>query len=279
LSTDNLVPDLDRCDPFRKSKLGIFILSNMKDAYYFPHYCNARNDRKIRRVMKTLGVEGYGIYFMLLEVLRDQTEYRYPMQDVDLLAEEFGTSEAKVVAVIKNFGLFDIDEDEMFFSLNLIKYLEPMFKMRDQRSIAGKASAEARRQKMLDDNKKKADADFEQVNDRSTTVQRMLNENEQSKGEYNKLNETKPKENTYTPEFEHVWELYGRKGSKKQAYDEWKKLSQADKDTLLDHVPRYVEANEAEPQYMKDFERYIKHQTFHSAIIERPRKNIFSGSL
>jgi len=83
----------------------------------------------------------------------------------------------------------------------------------------------------------------------------------------------------YLPAFEHVWELYGRKGSKKQAYDEWKKLSQADKDTLLDHVPRYVEANEAEPQYMKDFERYIKHQTFHSAIIERPRRNIFSGSL
>jgi hypothetical protein len=165
----------------------------MKDAYYFPHYCNARNDRKIRRVMKSLGVEGYGIYFMLLEVLRDQTEYRYPIEDVDLLAEEFGTSEAKVIAVIKNFGLFDIDEDEMFFSLNLIKYLEPMFKMRDQRSIAGKASAEARRVKMLEGNKKEIPAKFDTVNDRLTTVQRLFNENEQSR--VSKEKDSKQKEN------------------------------------------------------------------------------------
>jgi hypothetical protein len=235
----------------------------MKDAYYFPHYCNARNDRKIRRVMKSLGVEGYGIYFMLLEVLRDQTEYRYPMEDVDLLAEEFGTSEAKVNAVIKNFGLFDIDEDEMFFSLNLIKYLEPMFKMRDQRSIAGKASAEARRLKMKKDNKIEVDADFEQVNDRSTTVQRVLNENEQSR--VSKTNDTK-RSITYPEHFESMWNAYTKKGSKKDAYAVYKKLSQEEIKAACEHIPKYVAAHVDKRQYMKDFERYLDKQTFYSEI-------------
>ena len=40
-----------------------------KDAFYFPHFSNARTDRKLRRVRKDLGLEGYGIYFMLLEVM------------------------------------------------------------------------------------------------------------------------------------------------------------------------------------------------------------------
>jgi hypothetical protein len=85
--------------------------------------------------------------------------------------------------------------------------------------------------------------------------------------------------NKFDPEFESVWDMYGRKGSKKQAYVEWKNLTKEDKQILIDHIPRYVEAHEAEPQYMKDFERYLKHQTYHSVIIERLRKNIFSGSI
>jgi len=162
----------------------------MKDAFYFPHFSNARTDRKIKRLVKALGIEGYGIYFMLLEVLREQTEFRYPICDIDLLADEFGTSLPKVEATIKSFGLFEVDDEEMFFSLNLIKYLEPMFKMKEQRSIAGKASAEKRRQQILENNHPN-DTEF---NDRSTTVQRLINENEQKKATESK--EKKEQDNT-----------------------------------------------------------------------------------
>lgn len=150
----------------------------MKDAYYFPHFSNARNDRKLKRVIKILGVEGYGIYFMLLEVLRDQADFCYPISDIDLLADEFGTSEAKVSAVIKNFELFNIDEEQRFFSINLIRYLEPMFKMRQQRIEAGKASGKARKVRA-------------ELNGRSTDVQRVMNENEQRKVKENKVEENK----------------------------------------------------------------------------------------
>jgi len=89
-----------------------------KDAYYFPHFCNARNDRKLRRVRKELGVEGYGIYFMILEVLREQKDFRYPMDDIDLMADEFRTSDQKVRVVICNYDLFKVD-DNSFYSESL----------------------------------------------------------------------------------------------------------------------------------------------------------------
>ncbi len=138
-----------------------------KDAYYFPHFSNARTDRKLLRVRKELGIEGYGIYFMVLEVLRDTPEYKYPLEDIDLLANEFGTSEQKVRTVICNYKLFDVDENDCFFSLKFNEYLEPYLKMKEQRRQAGLASAAKR-----------------MLNDRSTTVQ-------QSKGNESKEEESK----------------------------------------------------------------------------------------
>lgn len=141
-----------------------------KEAYYFPHFCNARHDRKIRRLRKELGVEGYGIYFMLLETLREQQDLMYPLEDLDLLAEEFGVSEAKIQVTVSKYDLFEIDESQKFFSPKMLVYLEPYFRMKEQRREAGIRSAEKRK-----------------LNDRSTTVEQMK-ENE------SKVNEIKEKE-------------------------------------------------------------------------------------
>lgn len=50
--------------------------TNEKDAYYFPHDCNARNDPKILALRSVFGAEGYGVYFMLVEILREQPDYK-----------------------------------------------------------------------------------------------------------------------------------------------------------------------------------------------------------
>lgn len=163
-------------------ELGFLFVTTMKDAFYFPHFCNARNDRKVKRVIKQHGIQGYGIYFMLLEVLREQTDYMYPFADVDLLADEFGVDEQTLLSVINDSELFQIDGDS-FYSTNLIKYLEPMIRMREQRSKAGKASAAARFNTVTND-------DATELNDRSTTVERVLNENEQRKVKESKEKET-----------------------------------------------------------------------------------------
>lgn len=178
-----------------------------KDAYYFPHFSNARHDRKLKRVIKELGVEGYGIYFMILEVLREQPGLSYPLEDIDLLADEFKTSEPKVRTVIANYDLFTIDEKECFFSAKLEEYLEPYFKMKQQRIEAGKASAAKRKQLLLGANVQQPN------NDRSTTVQ-------QSKVKKRKVKEIK-KEN-----FETFYNLEIEKNINSQNIEKYKQLIQ-----------------------------------------------------
>lgn len=140
-----------------------------KDAYYFPHFSNARHDRRVRRLRKELGVEGYGIFFMLLEVLREQADFMHPIQDLDLLADEFGTSEQKVRTVISNYGLFEITEDqdgeECFTSPRQVEYLEPYFRMKEQRREASKKAVEARKKKAIE---KDRPTDDRSVTDRSS---------------------------------------------------------------------------------------------------------------
>ena len=159
-----------------------------KNSYYFPHFYDALNDIKLRRIRKELGIEGYGIYFMTLETLRAQAEFKYPISELDLLADEFGTSENKVSAIVFNYNLFDFNED-VFWSPKLIEFLQPYLKMKEQRRIAGQKSGEARRLKSATSNS------------RSTVVKRELNENEQSKVNKSKLKETKVNKINNTPAF------------------------------------------------------------------------------
>jgi hypothetical protein len=108
-----------------------------KDAFYFPHFSNASRDKKINRLEKELGIEGYGIFFKLLEVLREESEFKYPMQDIDLLADQFRTSEQKIRVVICNYGLFDIDDNNNFFSPKFILYLSPYLEQKQLKKING----------------------------------------------------------------------------------------------------------------------------------------------
>jgi len=180
-----------------------------KESVYFPHFCHARHDRKIKRVVKELGVEGYGIYFMLLEVLREQSDYKYPISDVDLLADEFNTSESKVKVVVLNYNLFEIDENNMFFSLNLIEFIQPYLKIKEQRTNA--VNARWARVKALPEHTEV----IRPYNDRTATVI-------QRKGKEIKGNEIKKKEKEkdFTPPtLEEVVNYFELNGYTKQSAD------------------------------------------------------------
>lgn len=85
-----------------------------KEAYYFSHDSNARNDEKMLAVRMRLGTEGYGIYFMIIERLRDESDYM-SIKDYNVLAFDFRVSADKVKSVIEDFGLFEFSEDKKYF--------------------------------------------------------------------------------------------------------------------------------------------------------------------
>jgi len=120
-----------------------------KDVGYFPHYINARNDRKLRKARLQLGIEAYAIYFMTLEVLREQKEYKYPIADLDILSDDFGTTLQKVQVIVLNYGLFDIDPNEQFFSPAQKLAMSKFDRIKEINRLKGIKSGEARRKKLI----------------------------------------------------------------------------------------------------------------------------------
>ena len=119
-----------------------------KDVGYFPHYINARNDRKIRKARLQLGIESYAIYFMTLEVLREQKDYQYPLQDLDILADDFGTTVNKVEVIVMNYGLFEIDVEQQFFSPAQKLALKRFDEIKEINRLKGQKSGQVRRHKI-----------------------------------------------------------------------------------------------------------------------------------
>lgn len=94
-----------------------------KDAYYFSHDANAQEDPKCVLLIEQLGMEGYGIYWGLVERLRQEKEYKLPLIILPALSRKWNTSKEKVDVVIRQFGLFEI-EGEMFFSIRLSRSMD-----------------------------------------------------------------------------------------------------------------------------------------------------------
>lgn len=109
-----------------------------KDCYYFPHDSNAKDDPKCVLMIEQLGMEGYGIYWMLVEALRDQPDYTYPVANIPALARRYNTSAEKVRTVVYNYELFTVKGDKIFFSESLNRRMLVFNENRAKRSAAGR---------------------------------------------------------------------------------------------------------------------------------------------
>ena len=226
-----------------------------KDAYYFPHFSNARQDRKLKRAMKQLGIEGYAIYFMLLEVLRDQTDLCYPMEDIDLLADEFGTSEQKVRAIICNYQLFDVDDEDQFFSPKFNEYLAPYLEQKEVNRINGIKGNLIRHGKASKE--EIAKMTNEQILALNSKESRFLGGDSggdrvavAKKEKKSKVNQSKVKEsNIYT--FDSFWDAYDKKIDRKKCEAKWNRLPVKDKEAILEFIPIY-QAHQPDEKYRKN---------------------------
>jgi hypothetical protein len=108
-----------------------------KDAYYFTHDSNAKDDPKCIMLIEELGMEGYGIYWMLIETLRDQPDYRASLGILPALARRYNTTFEKVRAVVSRYGLFRSDGEEFFYSESLVDRMRALEENRRKRQLAG----------------------------------------------------------------------------------------------------------------------------------------------
>ena len=110
---------------------------------YFSHDSNARNSDKLIPLRASMGVEGYGIYFMLLERLREEPDYM-SVKDYNMLAFDFRVDAAKVKSVVENFGLFAFTDDgKCFYSEGFTRRMS----VKDNKSEKARLSALSRWEK------------------------------------------------------------------------------------------------------------------------------------
>ena len=93
-----------------------------KEAYYFSHDANAKDDPKILQLRMHLGWEGYGLFWGLIELLRNQPDYRMQKHYMSI-AYALHTDEKKIESLVNDFDLFARDE-EFFWSKSLLKRME-----------------------------------------------------------------------------------------------------------------------------------------------------------
>ena len=112
-----------------------------KDAYYFKHDYNARHDSKCRALIKKHGIEGYGRYWIILEMFREEKTYKLEDKPYvwDSLAEQMQcktTEEAKkfIDDCIK-IDLF-VQENGFFYSPAFLERMVKLDQKRQQTAMA-----------------------------------------------------------------------------------------------------------------------------------------------
>lgn len=172
--------------------------ANLKDAYYFSHDSNARNDEKILAMRSVYGAEGYGMYFMIIEILREQTGYVIEVNKYAYgsLAIQLQSSVKKVEKFINDcvneFSLLTI-KDDFLFSESLLRRMEIVDSVSEKRKNAS----------ITRWNKKNRDANGMQMDNKCKANDEQL----ESKEEENRIEENridKKIQNIIPPELEWV---------------------------------------------------------------------------
>lgn len=114
---------------------------------YFSHDANARIDPKILKLRMRYGMEGYGIYFAILEMMFGEPDNALPFNDdqFDAISYDLHTDldmGAFIRACIE-FGLFEADETN-FWSPSFRRRMSEIKSRSDERSKKASEAARAR---------------------------------------------------------------------------------------------------------------------------------------
>ena len=88
---------------------------------YFSHDYDTREDEKIRKLLYKLKMEGYGIYWSIIEMLYKNDGHME--LDYDEISYTLRSSPEQVKSVINDFNLFEINEKK-FSSRSVLKRIE-----------------------------------------------------------------------------------------------------------------------------------------------------------
>lgn len=158
-----------------------------KEALSFLHDSNASRDEKMLMLRARGGFAYYGLYWMVIEALREANDYHLQVKFLEGLSislncpfDEF----KKFFDTCVELGLF-IVTDDLFSSESLLSRMGAYDEVRNKRSRAGKVSAEKRN---VSKNEQVPTREHEMLNTCSTHAQHMFNLHENININTNKIN-------------------------------------------------------------------------------------------
>ena len=113
---------------------------------YLQHQSNSFTDIKIIKMRSKLGIESYGIFWALLELLFNE-ENKLCIDDYSVLAFSLQCDADKLKSVIEDFDLFII-EDNCFYSKRLNEHIDTI----NSKSLKAKESINKRWEKIRTNN-------------------------------------------------------------------------------------------------------------------------------
>ena len=99
--------------------------------------CSLMSDYKMMKLNADMKCMGLGLYLETILFLRKQQEYKHDFNELDLLADQWGTTVENLQHLIKDFDLFLITEDGYFRCLYLDEVMGYQSKLSEQRAAAG----------------------------------------------------------------------------------------------------------------------------------------------
>lgn len=95
---------------------------SLQKSLYFSHDYTASDDVKILFLRQSLGMEGVGIFWYIIERMA-QAGGRLPLKIIPVLSMQMQVTETKVQGVVQNFDLFEVEEIE-FYSRRLMQTID-----------------------------------------------------------------------------------------------------------------------------------------------------------
>lgn len=168
-----------------------------KDAYYFPHDSNARHDPKMLAMRADFGLEGYALYWIIIEMMRDAEGYILPLEKFIFKSISMESHSPKFTGeaveqfiwkCIEEYKLFHTDK-EIFWSLAFLDRMAKVDEIRKKKSEAGRKGAMAKQANLKAQSKQNPSSAIAEPKQNQSNA--STDSSNKTKGNETKVNHTK----------------------------------------------------------------------------------------
>ena len=212
----------------------------MKEAFYFSHDYNARQDPKIKKLIMSQGFESYGLFWAIIEDLYNNAN-ALPL-DYESIAYDLRVSENVIDSIINDFDLFVFDVDT-FGSLSVQKRLDE----RNDKSVKARESA----------NKRWKNANALQTQYDSNAIKERKGKEIKERKEIKEINIS----------FDIFWDLYDKKnGDKAKLIVKWNNFTDLERKEIIEYIPKY-KLSQPDKKFRKDPQTFFNNNSWNDELI------------